>query len=93
MWVKPHIGKMKLLQILAVFLLFACTIVPFQTLDELIAEAEVTGDWTKVNKKLDVLEKKEAENASNCPSNKTEICKNGHCQCLAKRHMSDFIRP
>ena len=80
---------MKLLRVLAVFLLFACA--PYQTLDELIAEAEVTGDWTKVDKKLDRLAKNEAENSSKCPSNKTEICNGWRCQCLTKGQLPMIV--
>ncbi len=76
---------MKILGILAVLMLFGCA--PYQTLDELVAEAEVTGDWTKVDKKLDRLAKKEAENIPRCPSDKTEICNNWRCQCLTKGHL------
>ena len=78
---------MKLLRILTVVLLFACA--PYQTLDELIAEAEVTGDWKKVDKKLDRIAKKEA--APNCPSDKTEICDDWSCRCLTKRQLPMVI--
>ena len=78
---------MKLLRILPVFLLMACA--PYQTLDELKAEAKVSGDWTKVNKRLERLEKKEG--SANCPSDKTEICDDWGCRCLTKRQLPMVI--
>ena len=81
--------KTRLLGILAVFVLFGCT--PYQTLDELMADAEVTGDWTKVDRKVQRMDREEAENLPSCPSNKTEICKDGRCQCLTKGHLPMIV--
>jgi len=80
---------MKILRILAVLILFGCA--PYQTLDQLKAEAKVTGDWTKVDKKLDRLEREEAKNFPRCPSNKTEICNNWRCRCLTKDQLPMFV--
>ena len=83
--------KMRRLGILAIVLLFGCA--PYQTMDELIADAEVTGDWTKVDQRVERLDREDAENAPRCPSNRTEICKDGRCECLTKGHLPMVIGP
>lgn len=80
---------MRLLGILALLVLFGCT--PYQTMDELMAEAEVTGDWTRVDERTQRLDREEAENQSSCPSDRTEICKDGRCRCLTKGHLPMIV--
>ena len=80
---------MRLLEILALLVLFGCA--PYQTMDELMAEAEVTGNWTKVDERMQRLDREEAENQPSCPSDRTEICKDGRCQCLTKGHLPMIV--
>ena len=75
--------KVKALSILSLFLLLGCT-----STQDLIEQAHFTGDWTAVNKRMDIIEKREAQrNSEECSRDKTKFCSNRfaeqRCQCVS----------
>jgi len=66
------------------FLLLGCA----SSTQDLIDQAHLTGDWTAVNKRLGIIEKREAQRSSEtCPRGKTKFC-NVHfndkrCSCVS----------
>jgi hypothetical protein len=76
--------KVKLLSILSLFLLLGCA----SSTQDLIDQAHLTGDWKAVNKRLDIIEKRESRrNSETCPRDKTKFCNNRfsdqRCSCVS----------
>ncbi len=51
------------LSILAMFLLSGCA----SSTNDLIKEAQLTGDWSLVNSRMEALERREAQDQPSCP--------------------------
>jgi len=51
------------ISILAMFLLSGCA----SSTNDLIKEAQLSGDWTLVNRRMDAIERREAQDQTSCP--------------------------
>ncbi len=73
---------MKALSILSLFLLFACA----PSTQDLIEQAHFTGDWSLVNKRIEVQERRKAERGPSCPKGTIPWCKKSfgdeRCSCV-----------
>jgi len=78
---------MKTLSILLIFALVGCA--GQKTLEELEYEALISGDWTEVEKREQLLARKGEKEGQDCPEGLTNICfEQGmkvSCDCLRPR--------
>ena len=61
---------MKTISITLLFLLVGCA----PSTPDLIKQAHQTGDWTLVNKRMEAIDRRAAEQRLSCPSGTTEWC-------------------
>ncbi len=82
------LDKRRLLLVLVVFSVSACA----SNMNELIAEASQSGDWSAVNKRFDSLEAARVEQQS-CGSRQTLYCKtildDTSCACVSNAALWD----
>ena len=75
---------MRLLIIAVVAVLVGCSASP--TLEELEDEALVTGDWSAVEAREQLMQRKRKKNVIDCPSGFTSSCyesgPNVQCECI-----------
>jgi len=68
---------------------------PMKTLEELEAEALRTGDWTLVEQRERLIEKRNARRPPSCPSGQVSYCEKNigilECQCVSKSIMSSVF--
>lgn len=78
--------------IVALILLAGCA----ASLEELEREAMQTGDWSAVEARNRVLERREAKRAQTCPAGKKRWCtvESGHerCSCIVDSVFNDRLR-
>jgi hypothetical protein len=76
-----------------VFLLFLCACAP--TMDDLILEANLSGDWTAVNSRIARDVENEIE-SQECRSDTVRFCENSltaaSCTCVPEYHFDDRQR-
>ncbi len=84
---------MKTLSILLLFLLFGCA----ASTPDLIEQAQFTGDWSLVNKRIEAEERRKAERGPSCPRGTTGWCEisfgDERCGCVRNedfRRMLDY---
>ncbi len=84
---------MKALSIISLFLLLGCA----NSTQVLIEQAHLTGDWTLVNRRMDAIEKREAERISeSCPRGKAQSCSSRfgdlRCSCASEAEVRRALR-
>jgi hypothetical protein len=81
---------MKMLSILLISALVGCA--GQQTLEELEKEALISGDWTEVEKREQLLARKSKREGQDCPDGLTNICveqgMKASCECLRPKPAS-----
>jgi hypothetical protein len=79
---------MKILSVLALILMAGCTVSP--TMDELEAQAMLTGDWSAVERRENSVARRKFRIGGDCPPNHMNYCQTGmgdtSCSCI--RHDS-----
>ena len=79
------------ISILAMFLLSGCA----SSTHDLIEQAQLTGDWSFVNKRIAATEKREAQSPPSCPRGTERWCVNlpGHekCSCVNDSEGRDML--
>jgi len=96
-----HLGSVKAKRVfrlgVALGVLFAFGCAPAPTLEELEAQAEITGDWSAVQERERLIAKRAARRPPSCPGGKVSLCESTmgtlRCRCVAKDAMSSvFVR-
>lgn len=81
------------LMVLSVALLFGCA--EFKTLEELELAAFESGDWSAVEKRERVLEKRRARQVASCPSDWIAVCENRggdeRCHCSSRESVQRLL--
>jgi hypothetical protein len=71
------------ISLLAMFLLTGCA----ASTDDLLKEAQLTGDWSLVNSRMEALERREAQDQPSCPRDKKLWCfsrlDHEECSCVS----------
>jgi hypothetical protein len=71
------------------FLLFGCA----ASTQDLISQAKATGDWSQVERRFEVIERREARRPPSCPNHTKAWCVpgagGGSCSCITA---ADFAR-
>ncbi len=79
------------ISILAMFLLSGCA----SSTQDLIEQAQLTGDWSFVNKRMATLERLEPQQPQSCPRGTKRWCINrpGHekCSCVSDSEGRDMF--
>lgn len=79
--------------ILVLGILTGCT--AQQTLEELEAEAAITGDWSEVEKRERVIARRKARLGAECPNGYISYCESWggekRCGCVRRGRMSDIL--
>lgn len=77
---------MRGLVLLALCLLAGCTAGP--TLEQLEAEAMITGDWSLVEQRERAIQRRESRQEIACPSGYTAVCESrlGDRRCICGKH-------
>jgi len=82
---------LKALSIISLFLLFGCA----PSTQNLIEQAHLTGDWSLVNKRLELIERRKAQRPQSCPTGTTAFCNNSsgdkNCGCVDNSEMRDML--
>ena len=77
---------MKILSVLVLILMAGCTVSP--TMDELEAQAMLTGDWSVVEKREQSIARRKFRNGGDCPHNYMKYCESGlgekRCTCIKR---------
>ena len=83
---------MKSMLILALLLLAGCS--SFVPMEELEAQAMITGDWSEVEKRERILAKRKMRNGPACPSGTTGYCEAAfgqeRCYCVETELLSAY---
>ena len=75
--------------VLATCLLWACS--SYNSLEELVAEAEQTGDWSKVEERERILVKRAERHGTVCSKGDVYMCESGHCSCYPTESLDDLV--
>ncbi len=79
------------ISILAMFLLSGCA----PSTHDLIEQAQLTGDWSFVNKRIAATERREAQRPQSCPRRTQRWCskRNGNekCRCISNSEFRDRL--
>ncbi len=79
------------ISILAMFLLSGCA----PSTHDLIEQAQFTGDWSFVNKRIAAIERREAQRPQSCPPGTKRWCisRLGHekCSCVSDSEARDRL--
>ncbi len=77
---------MKILSVLARILMAGCTVSP--TMEELEAQAMLTGDWSAVESREQSIAQRKFRNGGNCPPHYMNYCEVGlgekRCTCIKR---------
>ena len=77
---------MKILSVLALILMAGCTVSP--TMDELEAQAMLTGDWSAVERRENSVARRKFRIGGDCPANYMNYCESGlgekRCSCIKR---------
>ncbi|MDJ0939442.1 MAG: hypothetical protein QNJ00_06735 [Woeseiaceae bacterium] len=77
----------------AALFLFGCA--PSQTLEELEAQAAITGDWSAVEKRERIMARRDARRPPSCPAGTMSYCESSigqlRCACVDKSTMRAAI--
>ena len=83
--------RVKALSIFSVFLLFGCA----TSMQDLVAQAQLTDDWSLVNKRFDSIERREAQGPKSCPTGMKPVCVNETgklCKCMTITDINRKLR-
>ncbi len=83
--------RVKALSIFSVFLLFGCA----TSMQDLVAQAQLTDDWSLVNKRYDSIERLEAQGPKSCPLGMKPFCVNEtgkSCRCMTIAQINGRLR-
>jgi hypothetical protein len=84
---------MRTLIIIAAFAIVGCA--PMPSLEELEATAEVTGDWSNVERYERAMARRATRNGRMCPTGQISICESyigsERCQCSGSDRMSAVL--
>jgi len=84
---------MKLLLLMGVFFLTGCVSMP--TLEELEAQAFLTGDWSAVEKREKLIAKRDLMRGPRCPAGTTAYCEQRlgpkRCACVSSAEMRALL--
>ena len=79
------------ISILAIFLLSGCA----PSTHDLIEQAQLTGDWSFVNKRIAAIDRREAQRPQSCPRGTKRWCisRLGHekCSCVSDSEFRDMF--
>ena len=75
--------------VLAACLLWACS--SYSSLEELVAEAEQTGDWSKVEERERILVKRAERHGTVCPKGDVYMCESGQCSCYPTESLDEMV--
>lgn len=81
------------MMILALLFVAGCS--AYVPLEQLEAEALVSGDWSKVEQRQMMLQRRESRNAPQCPPGTLGYCDVGiggdRCTCVASEVVSSYL--
>ncbi len=84
---------MKSILILALFFLAGCS--SFVPLEELEAQAVLTGDWTEVERRERIIARRNMRTSLACPPGTTGFCETGfgrsECRCVDSAALSAYF--
>ena len=84
---------MKLILIVFVLALTGCS--GYSTLEELEAQALVTGDWSAVEKRERIIARRAARRGPKCPTGSVSVCQNDlgskRCSCMQQESVRDIL--
>ena len=84
---------MRVLIIFAALTIVGCA--PMPSLGELEAEAEVTGDWSDVERYERAMARRETRNGRMCPTGQVSYCEqylgSEDCRCVAGDRMTTYL--
>jgi hypothetical protein len=75
--------------VLTVCLLWGCS--SYSTLEELVAEAEQTGDWSEVEERERILVKRAERHGALCSKGEVYMCEKGRCSCLPSESLDKMV--
>ena len=74
---------------LATCLLWACS--SYSTLEELVEEAEQTGDWTEVEERERILVKRAERHGTVCSKGEVFMCDEHRCSCQPTEGLDKMV--
>jgi hypothetical protein len=75
--------------VLTVCLLWGCS--SYSTLDELVADAEQTGDWSKVEERERILVKRAERHGTLCSKGEVYMCDDHRCSCQPTEGLDKMV--
>jgi hypothetical protein len=75
--------------VLATCLLWACS--SYSSLEELVEEAERTGDWSKVEERERILVKRAERHGTVCSKGNVYMCDDHRCSCQPTEGLDDMV--
>lgn len=84
---------MKCMGVLLLSFLIGCA--PVTTLEELEAQAYVSGDWSEVEKRERIIARREARKGPTCPGSAVAVCERRvggqRCNCVSRDALRDML--
>ena len=85
---------MRILIVIAAFAIVGCA--PTPSLEQLEAQAEVTGDWSDVERYERAMVRRETRNGRSCPTGQISYCEAyfgmEECRCVDGDKMNAYLR-
>ena len=99
-YITRYVVTRAVVPLVAILLLFVLFGAGCATLDDLYDEAQLTGDWSKVEKAEAIVDRKAAKEAAKftCPDKQFAFCvhhgriKDSNCVCRPRRELRSILR-